>query len=181
MILKIDDSISLESINEDHAQSMFNLVDANRPHLREWLPWVDHMQSVENFTDHIADCKKREAQQTDYAFVIMLNNEMAGRIGIHYINNQNKIAAIGYWLGDGFQGKGIITRACSLLVDHCFNVLDMHRVEIKCATGNHKSRAIAEKLNFTKEGMLRQAELVNETFLDLYLYSMLKDEWKQGR
>ncbi len=178
MTIKIDDNLSLESLDEIHAASMFALIDANRPHLREWLPWVDPMQSVENFKDHITYCKKLEAAGTDFPFVIMMNNEMVGRIGIHYIHLHNKIAALGYWLGDGYQGKGIITKACKTLVDHCFNELSMNRVEIKCATGNHKSRAIAEKLYFKQEGILRQAELVNGKFLDLYLYSILKAEWR---
>lgn len=38
-------------------------------------------------------------------------------------------------------------------------------------------RAIPEKLNFKREELLRQAELLNEDFIDLYLYSMLKEEW----
>ena len=110
-----------------------------------------------------------------------MNDEIVGRIGIHYIHLHNRIAALGYWLGDGYQGKGIITKACIALIDHCFNELGMNRVEIKCATGNHKSRAIPEKLNFVKEAVLRKAELVNDTFLDLYLYSMLKEEWENRR
>lgn len=178
MVIKIDDSLSLELLNEDHAEAMFNLIDTNRAHLKEWLPWVDHMQSIENFLNHIADCKKKEAEGTDYAFAIRMNDEIVGRIGIHYIDLRNKIASLGYWLGDGYQGKGVITKATKALTDHCFNELSMNRLEIKCATGNLKSRAIAETLNFKQEGILRQSELVNGRFLDLYLYSKLKEEWE---
>jgi ribosomal-protein-serine acetyltransferase len=178
MILKIDEEISLELINEDHAEQLFEMVDSNRQHLKEWLPWVDSMVSVESFNNHISFCKKKEAEGTDYAFIIMFNNNMAGRIGIHYIDAANRIASIGYWMGEGFQGKGIMTRSCTAIVDHCFHVLDMNRVQIKAATGNKKSRAIAEKLNFKNEGTLRQAELVNEKFLDIVLYAMLKEEWE---
>ncbi|MEI9958867.1 MAG: GNAT family protein [Ferruginibacter sp.] len=38
--------------------------------------------------------------------------------------------------------------------------------------------AIPQKLNFKKEGILRQAELVNNVFIDLHLFAMLKQEWK---
>lgn len=167
----------LELINESHSKAMFSLIDSNRPHLKEWLPWVDYIQSVENFMNHIADCKKREAAGTDFAFVIRMQNEIVGRAGIHYIDKQNKIASLGYWLGAGFQGKGIITRSCKALIDHCFKDLGMNRVEIKCATGNNKSIAIAEKLNFKIEGIIRQGEFHTDKFFDINLYSMLKDEW----
>jgi ribosomal-protein-serine acetyltransferase len=179
MIIKINDEISLEPLDEKHAIEMFDLIDSNRDHLREWLPWVDPMRTIENLRNHIAYCKQNEVAGTDYPFAIMFNGKIAGRIGIHYIHHHNKIASLGYWLGDGYQGKGIMTKSCIALINHCFNELGMNRVEIKCATGNTKSAAIAEKLNFKKEGILRQAEFVNDSFLDLYLYSMLKDEWKK--
>ena len=55
----------------------------------------------------------------------------------------------------------------------------LNRIEIKCAVGNNKSRAIPQKLQFKQEGILRQAELLNGKFIDLYLYAMLKEEWER--
>lgn len=179
MTIKINDEILLESLDVNHAREMFDLIDSNRDHLREWLPWVDPMRSIEKLQNHIAYCKQNETAGTDYPFAIKFNGKIAGRIGIHYIHHHNKIASLGYWLGDGYQGKGIMIKSCIALINYCFNELGMNRVEIKCATGNTKSAAIAEKLNFKKEGILRQAEFVNDRFLDLYLYAMLKDEWKK--
>ena len=178
MIIKVDDTISLEFLEEIHAVSLFNLVNASRSYLREWLPWVDSMQTVANAENYIADCKRREKEKTDFAYAIMFEKNMAGRIGMHHINRQNKIGEIGYWLADGLQGRGIVTKCCTALINHGFTVLDLNRIEIKCGTGNYKSRAIAEKLNFKKEAILQQAELLNGKFIDLYLYVMIKDEWE---
>jgi len=75
----------------------------------------------------------------------------------------------------------ILTKCCTALINHGFNELGLNRIEIKCATGNKKSRTIAEKLNFKREGILRQAEWLNGRFIDLYLYSMLKEEWQQTK
>lgn len=58
--------------------------------------------------------------------------------------------------------------------------MDLNRIEIKAAVKNFKSQAIPEKLNFKKEGILRQAEFVNNEFIDLFIYSILKNEWKTG-
>ena len=91
---------------------------------------------------------------------------------------QNKIGEIGYWLADGLQGRGIITKCCTAVINHAFTQLGLNRIEIKCGTGNSKSRAVAEKLQFKPEGILRQAELLNGKHIDLYLYAMLKEEWK---
>jgi len=177
MKILVDDTISLEFLEEIHAESLFNLVNANRAHLREWLPWVDQMQSVANFVYYISDTKRRAADKTDFGYAIIIDKNIVGRIGLHHINQHNKIAEIGYWLADDQQGRGIITRCCTALINHGFTQLGLNRIEIKCATGNEKSRSIAEKLQFKQEGILREAELLNGKFIDLYLYAMLKKEW----
>ncbi|MEO6949604.1 MAG: GNAT family protein, partial [Ginsengibacter sp.] len=59
-----------------------------------------------------------------------------------------------------------------------FQKIGLNRIEIKAAVRNLKSQAIPIKLNFKKEGVLRQAEFVNNEFIDLFLYSILKEEWE---
>lgn len=177
MEIQVDEIISLEMLEEIHAESLLNLVNANRYYLREWLPWVDNMQTVANFTYYISDTKKRAAAKTDFGYAIIIDKNIVGRIGLHHINYPNRIAEIGYWLANGFQGRGIIAKSCKALINHAFKELGLNRIEIKCAIGNDKSRAIAEKLQFKQEGILRQAELLNGKFIDLYLYAMLKEDW----
>ena len=179
MKIQVDDMISLEFLEDIHAESLLNLVNANRMYLREWLPWVDQMQTVANFTYYINDTKKRAAEKTDLGYAIIIDKNIVGRIGLHHINHQNKIGEIGYWLADGMQGRGIITKCCKAMIDHGFTQLGLNRFEIKCGIGNDKSRAIAEKLQFKQEGILRQAELLNGRYIDLYLYAMLKEEWER--
>ncbi len=178
MKIQVDDTISLEFLEEIHAESLLNLVNANRTYLREWLPWVDQMHTVANFAYYISETKRRAAEKTDFGYAIIIDKNIAGRIGLHHINQQNKIGEIGYWLADGLQGRGIITKCCSAIINYGFTQLGLNRIEIKCAIGNNKSRAIAEKLQFKQEGILKQAESLNGKFIDLYLYAMLKDKWK---
>jgi ribosomal-protein-serine acetyltransferase len=176
--IKITDAITLELIDEQHAQPLLDLVNANRHYLHQWLPWVNNMQTPDNFKGYINRCKQQHEERSNYGYVIMLNNTLVGRIGIYYIDQENCLGAIGYWLGENFSGRGIVTQACIGLINHCFNHLNLNRIEIKCATENYKSAAIPERLRFKKEGVLRQAERVNGRFIDLNLYAMLKEEWK---
>ena len=62
-----------------------------------------------------------------------------------------------------------MTRTCAKLIDYCFTTLNLNGVEIKCATDHLKSQAIPERLNFNREGILRQAQLVNNLIVDQYL------------
>ena len=176
--IQVNDSICLSMPEREDAAELFKVVDSNREYLRVWLPWVDNMQSVANFEEYIISSKQQAAEKTDYGFSIMINDKIAGRIGMHKINRHNKIGEIGYWLAEGMQGQGIITRSCKTLIQFGFYSLGLNRIEIKCGTGNHKSKAIAEKLKFKQEGILRQAEWLNGKFIDLYLFAMLKEGWE---
>ena len=178
MKIQVDETTSLEFLEEIHTESLLNVVNANRSYLREWLPWVDQMQTVANFAYYISDTKKRAAEKTDFSYAIIMDKNIVGRIGLHHINHQNRIGEIGYWLADGLQGRGIMHECCKAIINHAFKELGINRIEIKCATGNNKSRAIAEKLQFKQEGILRQAELLNGKLIDLYLYALLKEEWQ---
>ncbi len=111
----------------------------------------------------------------------LLQKNPVGKIGIHLINKPNKSTSIGYWLSQDYQGKGIMTKACQAVIDYCFSELDINRIEIRCAVGNKKSNKIPLKLFCTKEGTMRQNELVNGVFLDLNVYSILKEEWIRNK
>jgi ribosomal-protein-serine acetyltransferase len=162
---------------QDHTEQLMQSVNSNRSHLGKWLPWVPFMQTADDFRSYIERSRQLHCEGTERNWVIKFKGKTAGRISIHNIQQQNKTGAIGYWLGKEFEKKGIVTMACKAVLDHCFTVLHLNRVELKCGTENLKSAAIADRMHFTKEGVLRQAEAVNGKFIDLSLYAMLKEEW----
>ena len=176
MDLKINDKIKLELVDEKHAQSIFELVSENKTYLREWLPWVDNMRTVEFIHNFVKGSTQRNKDGNEFAFVIIENEKVVGRIGIYKIDKQNKIGEIGYWLGQNIQGKEIVTKSCKKIIEFCFNTLNLNRIEIKCGTENKKSQTVPQRLNFTKEGTLRQAELVHGKFIDLCLYSLCTND-----
>jgi ribosomal-protein-serine acetyltransferase len=174
--ITIDESIKLELINDSHSQAIFEIANKGRNYLREWLIWVDDMQSVEFIENYIKESTQRKNEGTAFAFVIIENEKVVGRIGIYKINNINKIGEIGYWIAENQQGKGIVTKCCKGLIDFCFNELHLNRIEIICGTENYKSQVIPQRLGFTKEGIIRQGALVHNKFIDLCLFSLLEDE-----
>lgn len=177
MTITIDQNLRLELTDQKHAEGLFNALNSNREHLSEFLPWVANMQSVNDFTNYIKNCELLYQQSMEVSFVIILNEQIVGRIGLHYLNLLNENAAIGYWLTESAQGQGVMIRSCKALINYGFMELGLHRIELKAATSNFKSQAIPRKLGFQQEGVLRQAEKVNGKFLDLVLYSMINEEW----
>jgi ribosomal-protein-serine acetyltransferase len=106
---------------------------------------------------------------------------LAGVIGYDAIDWENRSTEVGYWLGEGYQGKGLATAACRALVDHAFKELGLNRVSIACATENKKSCAIPERLGFRREGVVRQAEWLYDHFVDHVVYAALASEWQARR
>lgn len=180
MVITIDQNIRLEQTAVKHAEGLLEAINSSRAQLSEFLPWVPNMQSVGDLIAYIRKCEQLYEQGLEVSFVIMLDDQPAGRIGLHYLNVFNQSAAIGYWLAESAQGRGIMVRSCKALIDYGFKELALHRIEIKAATLNLKSQAIPRKLGFQQEGILRQSEKVNGKFLDLVLYSMLHEEWNMN-
>jgi ribosomal-protein-serine acetyltransferase len=70
-----------------------------------------------------------------------------------------------------------MTRSVSAVLDLAFGRYGMHRVEIRAAPGNVRSRAIPERLGFTEEGLCREVEWLYDHFVDHVVYGMLAREW----
>ncbi len=171
------DGFELRLLEERHADELFAAVDRNREHLRRWLPWVDATKTVDDGLAFIRASLETFAAQQGFAAAIWYRNRVAGVIGTHRIDWRNRCVELGYWLASEFEGRGIMTDTCRLATTHLFEDMDLNRVEIRCAVGNEKSRAIPARLGFKLEGTLRDAGLVNGRYYDLEVYGMLKSEW----
>ncbi|MBU9720377.1 MULTISPECIES: GNAT family N-acetyltransferase [Bacillaceae] len=174
----ITEELDLRLLEPRHAEALFQLTDQSRDYLREWLPWVDFTKSINDSNNFIDSTLKQFSQNNGFQAGIWYKGHLAGVIGLHSINWSNHSTSIGYWLGEGDQGKGIMTQACAEVVDYCFEELNLQRVEIRAATENLKSAKIPEKLNFPREGCLKQSEKLYDKYVDHYVYGLTKEDYK---
>ncbi len=175
---QIDEHIQLELLEVRHAEALFRLTDQNRKYLKLWLPWVDSVQRLEDTINFIKKSQNQRIENNNFQAVIRVGENVAGMIGHHEIDWQNRNTSLGYWLGHSYQGRGIMTKCCAAVVEHAFQELNLHRVEIHCAADNHKSRGIPERLNFVEEAILKNGIRLNGQFKDCIVYRMLSDEWQ---
>ena len=174
---KLTENTELRLLEERHAKELANLTDRNREHLRAWLPWVDASRTLEDRKNFIRRALKQFAKNKGFVAGIWHEGRLAGVISYNSIDWENRSVAVGYWLGEEYQGKGLVTAACRALVEHAFGELGLNRVVISCATENEKSCAIPERLGFRREGVQRQAAWLYDRFVDLVSYSALASEW----
>ena len=176
--IRVDDETELRLHQESHAQGLFDLIDQNRQYLREWLPWLDYETSVEDTRNYIKSTLKQFGDNAGFQTGIWYQGQIVGSIGYHPIDWIDHKVEIGYWLARAFQGKGLMTKACRAMITYAFDTYRLNKVEIQCAAENKRSCAIAERLGFKQEGILRQDEWLYDHFVDIVVYSMLACEWK---
>src|SRR6056297_430951 len=175
---KVDKDIYLKLFNPNDAVELLNLINSNRFYLREWLDWVDKTKDISDSKDFIHDSRKQFAANNGFQVGIWYKEELVGVIALHEIDWEDRQTEIGYWLGEDYQGKGIITKSCEAIIDYVFEVLELNRVEITCAEKNSKSQAVPERLGFTKEGVIRDNQWLNGRYVNHVIYGLLKEEWE---
>ena len=115
-ILNVSDSISLRPSELDDAEIYLKLVADNHDRLSQWLSAPMPPTTVE---------ERRKAQAADLArgddgkahwWLIEADGELAGTIAFHNIQAPNRSAMVGYWLADGFTGRGIMTDSLRAII-----------------------------------------------------------------
>ena len=177
--LQVAPDIALRQVQLADADALFALTERNRDYLREWLPWVDNSNSVDDTRNFIVGALAQFEAGRGPNAAIWVDGAIAGSIGCHPIDWANRSCSIGYCIDAGQQRKGIVSRSTERLIDYLFGEMRLHRVVIQCGTGNHKSCAVPRRLGFTREGVLWEAEWVSGRWVDLVVWSMLEQNWRK--
>jgi ribosomal-protein-serine acetyltransferase len=176
--LALTDECHLRLLVEADAEELYRLIDANRAYLARWMPWAED-QTPESTLEFIRLTRRQAAANDGFQAALVSNGAIIGMVGFHGMNWPHLSTTIGYWLDERHQGRGLMTHAVRALVDHAFGELGLHRVEVRAARDNWRSRAIPERLGFREEGVAREAERIGERYNDLAVYGLLAREWVQ--
>ncbi len=181
MKFQITDDIELRVLQPQDASILFELINQNRLYLRKWLPWLDQNTTVEHSRSFINTIENQSQAGKGFACGVFYESDLVGMCGFHETDFVNQSIAIGYWLAEGFQGKGIITRCTKFFLNYAFEELELNKVLIPVAVENNKSRAICERLGFASEGIEPNAEFLYEKYVDHIRYSITRDRWLDMR
>lgn len=177
--IKINEKLSLRLRKEEDAEVCFALVEKNREILRKWLPWVDGTKTSDDTKKYLLECREKFAKKENADFGIWYEEQWIGSMGFNDIDLVNNKAEIGYWLDSDFTGKGIMTECVKAIINYGFKELRLHRIQIRCAERNEKSKAIPERLGFTLEGTLRESHKENGEYSNDLTFGLLENEWKR--
>ena len=173
--LMVEDGLELLAPIEGDARELFVTVDENREYLREWLPWLDDVNSVD---DELAMIRRiRDDKNFNWIYLIRKNGELVGVVSLNWVDWDNRSFGLGYWVSESSSGRGIITKSCRRVIEHCFVDLKLHRSVIEVAADNHPSRAVAERLGLRLEGISKDREWLYDRFTDSVMFAITEPEW----
>ena len=108
------------------------------------------------------------------------SDKIIGWCSYHIWYTEHNRAEIGYGLfDDSFKQKGLMSEALSPIIEYGFITMKLHRIEALVATYNIPSLKLLDKMNFKKEGVLREHYFVNDRMEDSVIYSLLKNEFRK--
>jgi ribosomal-protein-serine acetyltransferase len=166
----------LRLLEESDAGELYASIDANRRHLARWLPWAAG-QTLQDTVAFIERTRAQVANNDGFQTTIVDDGGIIGMVGFVGFSWQHRSTTVGYWLAEAAQGRGVMTHAVRALTHHAFATWQLNRVEVHAGVENARSRAIPERLGFSQEGILREAELVDDRYIDQAVYAMLAREW----
>ncbi|GAA4415133.1 GNAT family N-acetyltransferase [Nibrella viscosa] len=86
-------------------------------------------------------------------------------------------AEIGYWLGEEYWGRGIMSEAIPVMVDYIFKNFQVNRIYACVLEGNTASMRVLEQSGFRPEAVLRKAAVKNNQPMDEHIFSLLREEY----
>lgn len=118
------------------------------------------------------------AAGTDLATLIVdaQDGRLLGAAGIHGLDPESGRCAAGYWTAAEVRGRGFASRGLALLCRYAYDELGAQRIELWIEPDNAASLAVAERVGFHREGLLRSFAVLSEARRDMLMYSLLPDD-----
>ncbi len=175
--MSVAHGISVIPVRLSDASALAGLVADNIGHLRTFMPKVTSLDTLAATEQYLLFAEEARSIGEIFEWHIFSNEHLCGAIRLNHIELENRKASVGYFLGEKFQGSGVATASVRAVLHFAFERLGFNRIELRCASDNVASQRVAERLGFSWEGMLRQAEMIDGVYLDHFVYGLLRHDF----
>jgi ribosomal-protein-alanine N-acetyltransferase len=153
---------------------------ASRDFLVPWEPaWPADDLTRPAFRRRVARYRQDWRDDQGYALFVYRHEDGVLVGGITLTNVRRGVAqtvSLGYWMGEAYAGKGYMSAGVRTLIPYAFSALGFRRVEAACVPHNAASVRLLERVGFTREGLARQYLCINGTWMDHFLYGLVKGD-----
>lgn len=169
--------LELVEITDEHLIDLFNLFgDEDVVRFYNMGKYSD-LSDGQKFVDWYRN-RYRDGLAIRWGISLKGKTDIIGTAGFNNYTAYHR-ANIGYDLQKVYWNRGYVTEALEAIIAFGFSTLKVNRIEAEVMQGNVSSERVLEKLGFTKEGVLRQWMLWNDTYYDMSMYSILKENYSR--
>lgn len=155
--------------------------------LRPFEPrWTELDLTRRVYSMRVRRAREEAEEGSDYTFFAFLpEGDKEILVGGITLSNIRRRAAqfvnLGYWMGQPYAGKGLMTEAVGLTLPFVFDTLDLHRMHAAFIPGNQPSRRVLEKNGFVEEGFAKHYLQINGRWEDHVLMGLTRERWELHR
>ncbi|MEU3771725.1 GNAT family protein [Streptomyces sp. NPDC032472] len=171
------DDARLFPLEPRHAEEFLIHMDRGREYIGQHIVLPDVVTDLESARSFLSAYAQKAAADGGRIYGIRVDGTLVGGVLFRTFDAQSGTCEVGCWLEPAAAGRGLVTKACRVLIDWAFHERGMHRVEWYASAANKKSLAVAERLGMTREGVLRQNHPHRGVRQDTELWSVLAPEW----
>lgn len=176
-------------------------VTLRAPRAADYLPWRDLRRQSREFLKpfeprwteadlgrqvyamRLKRAREEARAGSDYSFFIFLNDaDREQLVGGITLSNLRRRAAqfinLGYWMGQPYAGRGLMTEAVGAIVPYCFDKLGLHRIHAACLPHNMASRRVLEKNGFKEEGYADGYLQIDGKWADHVLFGLTHERYQ---
>jgi len=182
LAIRVDEQIDLRLLSERDLDAHFALLTANQAFISVWEPWVNAITYAGQL-DYVRYMQDQYANGIAFTCGVWYRecvdclHDLVGNV-TYRTSRDIRSVELGYWLAEDYTGQGIITRAVGALLRYAFETDKLNRALIRAAADNTASRAVAERLGFHLDGLLRGDMRLHNRTVDRVIYTMMMTDWE---
>jgi RimJ/RimL family protein N-acetyltransferase len=154
----------------------------NEEQMAQWLDQIPHPYTEKDAREYVASTRRgwREGTASSFAIVDVASDRPVGSVGVHWLDREQRVAEVGYWVARKARGRGVASRAVRLVARWAIESCGIERLQLRADVLNEASQKVAEKSGFRREGVLRSSRFSPRLGrrVDFAMYSLLPGELK---
>ena len=145
--------------------------------------WTEADLARRVFVSRVRRAREEAEEGTDYSLFIFTDDGQSEiLVGGVTLSNVRRRAAqfvnLGYWMGQQYAGKGLMTKAVATCLPFVFDTLDLHRIHAAFLPHNTASRRVLEKNGFAEEGFAENYLQINGRWEDHVLFGLTRERYE---
>ena len=134
-----------------------------------------------SFAAMVRTMRKAARGGSQLPFVIEYEGRLVGQITVNnVIRGSAQFASVGYWIDEAVAGRGLMTRAVAMVIDHCFGPVGLHRIEVAIRPENKSSLRVVEKLGIPLVGLAPGYLHIDGDWRDHLLFGITREQAYPG-